>query len=267
MTGIGVVSSIGTGVDEFWENLILGKSGISKIESFDTSKHVTHFGGEIKNFNPDKYIGHRKVQFMGRTSQLAVVATKLAFHDAKLLKENRDNYRIGISLGTTSGEAQEIEAIDQAWALQGEEKINNKSIRQYSVDHIPSNLANTFGIKGPVRIFTTACAAGNYSIGYGYDMIQKGKVDKMIVGGSDAFSYASFTGFNQLGAVAPERCQPFDKNRKGMMVGEGSGILILELLEDALKRKSRKFTHKAKSSNLLRNTTSDGHNYIQPERS
>jgi 3-oxoacyl-[acyl-carrier-protein] synthase II len=239
VTGIGIVSSIGIGVDQFWKGLVQGKSGISRVESFDTSKHSTHYGGEVKSFDPKKYISSKRCHLMGRTSQLAVVATQLALADANLNIKNSDKTRIGVCLGTTSGEAQDMEGIDEVWVLQGVDKVNIKSIRQYSFDNIPSNLANTFKIQGPIRIFTTACAAGNYGIGYGYDMIQKGQVDKMIVGGSDSFSYSSFTGFNQLGAVAPEKCQPFDKNRKGMMVGEGAGIMILEVLEEALKRKSK----------------------------
>ena len=236
VTGMGVVSSIGTGVEEFWRNLILGTSGISKVESFDTSKHHTHYGGEIKNFKPEKYIKHKRRHFMGRASQLAIAGTKLALQDAGFDPEKLDESKFGVSLGTTGGEAQEIEMIDKVWALQGVEEVYKRRIRRYSADHVPSNLANIFRIQGPIRIFTTACAAGNYSIGYGFDMLQSNKIDKMIVGGSDAFSSASFSGFNQLGAVAPERCQPFDKNRKGMMVGEGAGIMILEPLEDALKR-------------------------------
>jgi 3-oxoacyl-[acyl-carrier-protein] synthase II len=238
VTGLGVVSSIGVGREEFWKNLISGKSGISKVEGFDTSAQATHFGGEIKNFEFSKYIKNRQANLMGRASQLAVVATHLALEDAGLTIKDIGRYEAGISIGTTGGEAQEIEEIDKIWATKGEGHVDVKSIRHYSFDNIPSNLGNFFNIGGPVRIFTTACAAGNYSIGYGVDMMQKGKIRKMIVGGSDAFSYLSFTGFNQLGAVAPEKCQPFDKNRKGMMVGEGAGIMILEVLEDALKRKA-----------------------------
>ncbi len=238
VTGIGVASSIGIGWKEFWKNLIAGKSGISKVESFDTTKQITHYGGEIKNFKPTDYFSRRKSELMGRASQLAVAATRLALRDARLdVKEISESYT-GVSIGTTGGEAQEIETIDEVWALKGEDDVDIKLIRHYPVNNIPSNLAGVFMFKGPVRIFTTACAAGNYGIGYGFDMMQAGKVQKMIVGGSDAFSYLSFTGFNQLGAIAPERCQPFDKNRKGMMVGEGAGIMVLEALEDALKRKA-----------------------------
>ncbi len=236
MTGVGVVSSIGTGREEFWDSLLKGKSGISKVESFDTSDQYTHFGGEVKNFKPGQFMPARKHKLMGRASQLAIAATKLALEDAKLNSE--DLASVGVSFGTTGGESQEIESIDKAWAKQGEDKVRKQSIYQYPVNSIPSNLANFFNFKGPVRIFTTACAAGNYGIGYGFDMIKTGKVNKAIVGGTDAFSYLSFTGFNQFRAVAPEKCQPFDKNRKGMMVGEGAGVLVLERLQDALKRKA-----------------------------
>jgi len=239
VTGLGVVSSIGTGHEVFWESLLKGKSGISKVESFDTTKQLSHYGGEIKDFHPNKYLKNRQCSLMGRTSQLAAIATQLALEDAHLNVNDIEKYEVGVSLGTTGGEAQEIEAIDEVWALKGEDEVDVKAIRHYPFDNIPSNLANLFKLEGLIRIFTTACAAGNYSIGYGFDMMKEGNIQKMIVGGSDAFSYLSFTGFNQLGAVAPERCQPFDKNRKGMMVGEGAGIMILELLEDALKRKAK----------------------------
>ncbi|MBF0511238.1 MAG: beta-ketoacyl-[acyl-carrier-protein] synthase family protein [Candidatus Omnitrophica bacterium] len=238
VTGMGVVTSIGVGIDEFWKNLLEGKSGISVVESFDTSKHATHKGGEIKNFNPCSYISPRKRALMGKASQLAIVAARLALDEARLDVKKLADLNIGISLGSTSGESQEIEAIDEIWSAQGEEKVGVHPIMQYPVDNIPSNLAHALGVKGPISIFTTACAAGNYSIGNGFDMIMTGRVDKMLVGGSDAFSYSSFTGFNQLGAVAPDKCQPFDKNRKGMIPAEGASVLVLETLEDALKRKA-----------------------------
>ncbi len=97
-------------------------------------------------------------------------------------------------------------------------------------------IAREFNFLGPNMMFSTACAAGNYAIGYGFDLIRLGKADVMVVGGSDPFSKVAFTGFNQLSAVAPEKCQPFDKNRRGMMVAEGAGILVLESLESALNR-------------------------------
>ncbi|MDD5617933.1 MAG: beta-ketoacyl-[acyl-carrier-protein] synthase family protein, partial [Candidatus Omnitrophica bacterium] len=146
--------------------------------------------------------------------------------------------RSSVCFGTTGGEAQEIEKIDDVWTKQDVNKVTRWSIIKYPVNNISSNVAIEFKLKGRNRIFTTACAAGNYAIGYGFDLLRLNKTDLVLAGGSDAFSYLSFTGFNQVGAVAPEKCQPFDKNRKGMMVGEGSGAIILERLDTALKRKA-----------------------------
>jgi len=236
ITGLGVISSIGIGKDEFWKNLILGKSGISKVESFDTSKHFTHNGGEVKNFKPEEFMNRKKTGLIGRASQLAVAAAKLALKDSGLEEKSLKGKRTAICMGTTGGESQEIEAMDATWANKSHEHIDSMSVIQYPVNSISSNVALELKVEGITRMFTTACAAGNYALGYGYDLLQLGKADLVIAGGTDAFSYLAFTGFNQLGAVAPDKCQPFDKNRKGMMVGEGAGTLVLETLEGALKR-------------------------------
>jgi len=238
VTGIGVISSIGVGKDAFWDNLIKGKSGISQVTTFDTSKHATHVGGEVKNFKPEEFISKKKVKFMGRASQLAAAATQLALEDAKLEKNIISDYITSLCLGTTMGEIQSVEKADQAWIRAGQEKTDNLPIYQSPVNNIPSNVAIEFKLKGRNRIFTTACAAGNYAIGYGYDLLQFNEADTVIAGGSDAFSWIAFTGFNKVGATAPEKCQPFDKNRKGMIPGEGSGIVVLEPLEQARERKA-----------------------------
>ncbi len=236
VTGLGVISSIGIGKDAFWDNLIKGKSGISRVESFDTSNQFTNFGGEVKDFEPQRFLTKKKVKLVARTSQLAIAAAKLALDDSKLSSRKSGSVRIAICVGTTGGEAQEIEEMDATWTKHGHDKVEKWSIIQYPVNNISSSMAIELKTKGINRIFTTACAAGNYGIGYGFDLLQLGKADLVIAGGSDAFSYLSFTGFNQVRAVAPEKCQPFDKNRKGMMVGEGAGMLILETLDSAVER-------------------------------
>jgi 3-oxoacyl-[acyl-carrier-protein] synthase II len=238
VTGLGVVSSIGIGKDAFWANLIRGRSGISKVESFDTSGHFTHLGGEIKNFRPEEFMHRKRIKLMGRASHLAIAAVKLALKDASLDLKKDDCGRVAVCMGTTGGESQKIEAMDEVWVKKSHKEVDNWSIIQYPVNNICSNVAMEIKQKGPTRMFTTACAAGNYAIGCGFDLLRLDKADLVVAGGSDAFSYLAFTGFNQLGAVAPEKCQPFDKNRKGMMVGEGAGILILEPLDRALKRKA-----------------------------
>lgn len=238
VTGLGVVSSIGTGRDLFWQNLLKGVSGISPVTSFDTSKHATHIGGEVKNFRPQDFMDKRKIKFIGRASQMTIAATRLALEDAKLNSEIMRNAKTSVCIGTTVGEMSSFEEADHEWIRSGGDHVNRLAIFKSLSSNIPANVAIEFGFTGRNRIFTTACAAGNYAIGYGYDLLRSGETDFAITGGAEAFSWMVFTGFNRLGAVAGEKCQPFDKNRKGMVPGEGAAVLILETLENALRRQS-----------------------------
>lgn len=234
VTGLGIISSIGIGQEEFWRSLLNGKSGISPVSSFDTTNHFTHNGGEVKNFKPEEFIQKDKINSLSRASQLGLAAAKLAMKDAKLSHGNISNLRVGTCIGTTTGSIQVIEPIDDK--LIKNEEIEKDLIRQLPTHTTPGTIAKKLDLNGPNFMFSTACAAGNYAIGYGYDLIRFKRADIVIAGGSDPFSRISFTGFNQFSAVAPEKCQPFDKNRKGILVAEGAGILVLESLESALKR-------------------------------
>jgi len=236
ISGIGVISSIGIGKLEFWSNLIKGKSGISEISSFDTSSYSNHKGGEIKNFDPGLFISKRKISTLGRASCLAISCAKIALDDSKIERGSLNKERTGVILGTTMGESGILEILNEAWVRKGEAAIDAKLISRYPANVLSSNVAIELRFKGPNYVIPTACAAGNYAIGFGYDLIKKGDADVILAGGVDAFSRLAFTGFNRLYAVAPERCQPFDKNRKGMMVGEGAGIVVLESLDSALER-------------------------------
>ena len=235
ITGLGAVTSIGIGWKQFWDSLLAGKSGISEIESFDTSKYERHFAGEIKNFDAYDFIDRKKIKMMGRSSQLAISATRMALEDAKLsLKAIKEN--TGVIIGTTMGEAQLIEQMDKTWVETHHEKVDTAIVPQYTSTALSSNIGITLGIKGMNFLIPTACAAGNYAIGYGFDLLRQGKFNKIISGGSDALSLITFNGFGRIYAMAPKQCKPFDKNREGMMLGEGAGILILETLESAQER-------------------------------
>jgi 3-oxoacyl-[acyl-carrier-protein] synthase II len=237
ITGLGVISSIGIGWKEFWDSLLKGKSGISPIAAFDTSKHVTHNGGEVKIFDPEEFIAYERIHDMNRTSQMALAAAKLALHDADLTAQDLAKYKIGVSHGTTLGDAQTIEEIDTL--LVDNKPVSKGLLAQLPTHSAPSHIAREYKFSGPNFMFSTACAAGNYAIAYGYDLIKMKRADMVLAGASDAISRIEYTGFNQFGAVAPEKCQPFDKNRKGMMLAEGAGILVLESLETAIKRKAK----------------------------
>jgi 3-oxoacyl-[acyl-carrier-protein] synthase II len=236
ITGLGVISSLGIGKTSFWDSILQGKSGISPVTAFDTSNQFTHNGGEVKRFDPAKYLPELKVAIYGRASQMAFASAKLSLVDSELSSDNCVGKKVGVCIGITAGPVQVIEDINDA--LLKNNAIPKAMIYRLPVHSASAIISRELGFDGPNFLFSTACAAGNYAIGYGFDLIQLNKADIMLCGGSDSFSRISFTGFNQFSAVAPQKCQPFDKNRKGMMVAEGAGTLILESLESALKRKA-----------------------------
>ncbi len=231
ITGLGVVSSIGIGKEKFWEGLLNGRSGISPVSSFDTSNQFTHKGGEVK----DAFSPNEQGEALNRASHMALTAARLAFEDARF-SGDRSNVRIGTCIGTNIGSIQTVEQINKAIISGDSDTSFTECIKQVPTNTTPAIIAREFGLEGPNMMFSTACAAGNYAIGYGYDLIRMHRADLVVAGGSDAFSRVAFTGFNQFSAVSPDVCRPFDKNRRGMIVAEGAGVLIMESLENALQR-------------------------------
>ena len=237
ITGLGVISSLGIGWQDFWENLTAGKSGISRISSFDTSKYDRHYGGEVKDFHPEDYMDKRKIQYFDRASQMAVVASKLALNDSQMSECDLKGRGAGVCIGTTMGEPQVMEGLNEKLFSKGKSlKVNRLAAATYPACSISNNIANHFKINGPNFVFSSACAAGNYAILHAFHLLRTGKVERMLAGGTDALSRVAFTGFSRLFSMAPEKCQPFDKNRKGMLVGEGAGMVVMETLEGAQKR-------------------------------
>ncbi len=239
VTGLGVVSSIGIGMEEFWPNILSGKSGISEVGLFDTSKQNRHFAGEIKNFKAEDYITPRMAKFMGRTSSFAIAASELALKDAGLKKFQIKNKEVPVIIGVTIPEGN---TVDVSMLHLFEKNIDNIT-KQYLLNIFsPSISRNTgyyFGLKGENMLIPNACAAGNYSIAYAYELIKTGKADIAIAGGAEALSRIAFQGFQRLYAMSPELCTPFNKDRKGMILGEGSGILVLESAQHAKNRQAQ----------------------------
>ncbi len=236
VTGIGVVTSVGIGVDAFWRAILAGACGIGAVESFDTSRYNVHIGGEVKNFDPRGFVERLRPNGMGRASQLAIAAARLALSDAALDPASLDPFTTGVSMGTTSGEPSMIERFDDQDMAGTRDAIGPEFIEQYPCHVIAAHVASEFGFAGPNLVIPTACAAGNYALANASDNIRHGDADVMLAGGSDAFSRITYTGFARLGAIAPERCQPFDKNRKGMVPGEGAAVLVLERRDRAIAR-------------------------------
>jgi 3-oxoacyl-[acyl-carrier-protein] synthase II len=238
VTGVGLITPIGIGRECFWSAAQSGVSGVTEIARFDTSHYKVHRGCEVHDFDFEGLVGAPPPPGMGRASQLAVAATHLAFADAGLDGGCGEDVTVGVSVGTTCGEIQILEQADQARVSDGEDAIPWQSLCHHPAAMIPAHVGHWFGLSGPNVIIPTACAAGNYSIGWAFDAIRFGRAEVMVAGGTDPFSRVAFTGFARLGSVAPDRCQPFDRSRRGILVGEGAGIIVLESLDRALTRRA-----------------------------
>jgi len=238
VTGLGIISSIGIGHQEFWRNLLLGKSGISKVDSFDVTNYSRDVGGQVRGFKPEIYINKKKLNKIGRTSQLAIAATKIALDDAKLIDDDIAKKKTAVFIGTTAGESNLIERFNDYRNSDKKSKFTHNYILTFPCNYISTNIAHEFKFIDYNVVFPTACSSGNTAIGYAFDLIQNGKIDLAIAGGADSFSRIVYSGFCRLHAVAKEKCQPFDKNRSGMIPGEGAGVIVMETYENAICRKA-----------------------------
>ncbi len=228
VTGIGPLTPIGSGRDAFWNAVVAGTDGSDEVQKFDTSIYRFHRACEVKNFVAPGIVGDP-----GPATVFAVAATELALQDAGL---DLPLGEVGLAIGTTGGEIPVLEHINRVRFKDGEDAVDRHEFEKYPVHVISTNVARHFGFTGPNLVVPTACAAGNYAIAIGRDWIQSGRVDRVLAGGVDPLSRVTFTGFGRMFAIAPDRCRPFDKNRKGITPGEGAAMLVLESLELAKKR-------------------------------
>jgi 3-oxoacyl-[acyl-carrier-protein] synthase II len=239
VTGIGVVSPLGIGRAPFWQALLAGRCGTGPVESFDTGAYRVRRGAEIKGFRPEPYVTRLEPATMGRTAQFAIAAARLALTDAGLADQHGDPERVGVSLGTTSGEPCVIERLNDALLAGDANGVGRQFLPQYPCHTIAGHVAAELEFGGVNAVLPAACAAGNYALAHACDTLQAGRADVMLAGGADSFSRITYTGFARLGAIAPDRCRPFDRNRKGMIPGEGAAVLILERAAEAVRRRAR----------------------------
>jgi 3-oxoacyl-[acyl-carrier-protein] synthase II len=239
VTGLGLVTPLGTGVETVWESLLAGRSGFAPVSSFDTSAHTAHLGAEIPDFQPEPWFRNLAPGSVSRASQLAVAAARLALADAGLESLGFNTERAGVSMGTTSGEPREIERLDDDLLAGDRERAGVGFADRYPSHVLASHVAAELGLGGMVTVIPNACAAGSYALAHAADQLRAGRAEVMLAGGADAFSRITYTGFARLGAVAPDTVRPFDRNRKGMIPGEGAAILVLEPWERATGRGAR----------------------------
>ena len=244
VTGLGVVSPVGIGLKTFWSNLVAGKSGITNITSFDTTDFPIKIAGEVKDFNASDFIADRKaVRHMDRDSQFALAAAIMAAEDSGLDISKEDASRIGTFIGTGIGGIITTEATVERIEKRGPNKVNPFAVPMMIANMPSAHISIHFGLEGPVLTDVTACASGNNAIGQATRMIQYGDADIMFAGGTEAaVSKAPMAGFAAMKALSSRDCAPeeascpFDARRDGFVMGEGSGILILEEYEHAVAR-------------------------------
>ena len=246
ITGLGCVTPVGTGKDDFWVNIKSGVSGVDKITRFDYTNYQTQIAGEVKDFTPEDYISKKELKKMDRFTQFAMVASKLAVADSELDLNNIDGNRMGTVIGTGIGGVETIEAQHKNLLEKGNRRVSPFFIPMMIGNMAAGQVAIEFGAKGPSTNICTACASGTNSVGDAFKIIQRGDADIMIAGGTEA-AVAEFAvaGFCNMKAMStnndnPQKAsRPFDKDRDGFVMGEGCGILILEELESAIKRNAK----------------------------
>lgn len=243
VTGLGVVSPVGIGVQASWSDLIAGKSGISKITKFDASNFSSQIAGEVKGFDVSQYLPAKEARRMDTFIQYGMAAAIEAVRDSGIVATEENAERIGVSIGSGIGGLRLIEETNDTYDEGGPRKISPFFIPGTIINMISGNLSIMFGFKGPNVAIVTACTTGTHSIGDAARMIEYGDADVMVAGGAEAaITELSVGGFASARALSTRNddpataSRPWDKDRDGFVIGEGAGVMVLEEYESAKKR-------------------------------
>ena len=246
ITGVGAVTPLGVGVEESWQALCQGKSGVSLVTAFDASDFRTRIAGEVKGFNPLDFIDRKLARRGDRFIHFALAAARMAVEDSKLKIDAANAERVGVSVGTAMGGIESIEKNHQLLLEGARQQISPFFVPSFLCNMATGQVAIQFGAKGANMCSVTACASGTHAIGNASRVIQHGEVDAMIAGGTEAaIRPLVFAGLEPVKVMSsrnekPERAsRPFDRDRDGFVIGEGAGMVILEELEFALSRGAR----------------------------
>jgi 3-oxoacyl-[acyl-carrier-protein] synthase II len=246
VTGVGAVAPNGIGIESFWQNIIHGVSGIAPITRFDASRHDVRIAGEVKGFDPLQWLEKKEVRKMDRFIHYAVAAAQMAYDDSGLKVTDDNCERIGVFVGTGMGGIPALEESHKVLMEKGPGRISAFFIPSIITNLASGQISMRFGMKGPNSCVCTACATGNHAIGDSLRIIQRGDADVMLAGGAEAvITPLTIGGFCSMKALStrndePTRAsRPFDKDRDGFVMGEGSGLMVLESLEHARRRNAR----------------------------
>lgn len=246
VTGVGLITPLGIGVEKSWEGLIKGKSGIKKITRFDTALFPTKIAGEVDGFDPENYIEIKEVKKMDRFIHFGIAASTMAMEASGLKIDESNAERVGVYVGAGMGGLPAIEHYHSILLEKGPRRITPFFIPMLIINLAAGQISIKFGAKGPNCAPATACATGSHAIGDAFKLIQRGDADAMIAGGTESvITTMGIGGFNAMKALStrndePEKAsRPFDKDRDGFVMGEGAGIVILEELGHAVERKAK----------------------------
>jgi 3-oxoacyl-[acyl-carrier-protein] synthase II len=236
VTGLGPISSIGVGLPDFAGSLRAGRSGISRITSFDPAGFPRQNAGEVHGFSAAAYLRRLDPSRWGRSSQFAASAARLAAQHGRLDPDRLSPGRAHAVIGTTSGESTVLEALTAQIVDAGFAGQDPELLRQLPANRLANAVSEELRLHGESLTIATACSASNYAIGYGYDLLVTGEADVVFAGGADSVCRWAHAGFYRLGALAGEACAPFDRDRSGILTGEGGAVLLLETFEHARAR-------------------------------
>lgn len=242
ITGMGAITPIGLGVDNFWKGIKENKIGFAPITKFDAADYKCKLAAEVKDFDAKNYMDAKTAKRMEPFCQYAVAAAKEALEDAQLDMEKEDAFRVGVSVGSGIGSLQAMEREHNKLLEKGPSRVNPLLVPMMICNMAAGNVSIQFGLKGKSINVVTACATGTNSIGEAFRSIQCGEAEVMVAGGAESsitpIGVAGFTALTALSSCEdPERCSiPFDKDRSGFIMGEGAGIVVLEELEHAKAR-------------------------------
>ena len=246
VTGLGTINPLGNSVSDSWEKLLNGISGIDHINSFDTENLPVTFAGEVKNFDANEYMGKQHARKLDRSAHLSIFATEQALKDAGVDTETRLGSNVGIVFGTGIGGIGATEDAVRVFDSRGPSRINPLAITQLMPNSSTGQVAIKFGIEGPSLTITTACAASANAVGEAKNLIENGIVDMVVAGGTESgttpMTIAAFAQIRALSTkndIPAEACSPFDKNRDGFVMAEGSTVLIMESEESANSRNAK----------------------------
>ncbi|MDE0022265.1 MAG: beta-ketoacyl-ACP synthase II [Candidatus Poribacteria bacterium] len=267
ITGMGVISPIGSTLNDYWTHLAEGKSGIGAVTLFDADEEYrTRIGGEVKDFQPEQYLPLKEARRLPRFIQFAVAAAKDALKDAGLHEGGFDPERAGVAVGSGIGGIDVLERQHEILRTRGPKRVSPFFVPHQIINMAPGQISIQCGLRGPNLAHVTACATSNHSIGSAYSILSRGEADVMAAGGTEAaFTPLSYAGFCAMKAMstrndAPETAsRPFDATRDGFVMGEGSGVLIMETLKHAEARGANVYAEM-----IGFGMSSDAHDMVSP---